>query len=443
MFSAKKYKLLPKEQVTAPNGETYEAQRIQALIDIPLHGVKAGDIGGYVTEKKALSHKGSSWIGGDAFVVGMGGFSVIEDDALVADKAFVAGCVNGTSKVYGNAMVHIADILENCDISGNTQISKGQLRGNITVSHNARILDGSIRSVGRSQIIISGHAVWKSVNKGMEYGIHTMLEEKVKITGKVTLDSVTIKGNCTIDGEFSLEDVIFSGTNTITGTPQIKPETKFSGTNIIGGSCIIPPKSHVHGVVMDKGILNYAAPGFVGQPSIAGAVFSPPLPELAAPLNETNETDGTNEYIGLIEQIESEYEAYTTDIVKLIKYPAMVDTSVPEVGSFVVKLRSAKRIMKTPNTDKIKEVAEELELAFVNAENRVQTLVASHLDENKKKALQTAERMFKLACDDASPEPEKRLGFKAGMRSLEGVIVVSDKATENMKERIGILELEA
>lgn len=444
MFTKKKYKLLPKEKVTAPNGQTYEAHRIQALIDILLHGVKAGDIGGYVTDKKALSQKGSCWVGGDAFVKGLRNFSIIDDDALVTDNAFVAGFVVGASKVYGNAMVYNADIMGNCDISGNAQILKGSLNGNITVNQNARFLDGQICSTDRSQIIISGHAVWKSVNDFKEYGIHTMLEEKVKISGRVTLDNVKIKGNCTIDTDVSLLDVTFSGDNTITGNPQIKPETKFSGRNVIGGSCIIPPQSHVHGVVMDSGILNYSSPGFSEQQSITGAVFLPslPSPEIASTAY-SNPSNETNEYVALIEQIEAEYEAYTTDVVKLIKYPAMVDTSVPEVGDFVVKLRSAKRVVNTSNADRIKEVAEALEMAFVNAENKVQTLVASHLDENKKKALKTAEKMFKLACDDASPEPEKRLGYKAGMRSLEGVIVVSDKATENLKAKIGILELEA
>lgn len=453
MFGPKKYKLLPMEQVTSSDGNTYSLYRIEALIDIPLHGVRAGDKGGYVQNKGTLSQKGSCWVGGNAIAMSFGGDRVVIDDALVTDEAFASGRVSGTSKVSGRARTLCA-VADGAQVSGNAVV-KGVLYGNVIVTDNVCIETGTnIEALNGSAVLISGDVKIDAPsmkNKNDAWFIDFRGNEKVHISGKLHLDGVLIRGNCVLGGEFNLKNATFEGDTIMKGNHQVKPHVKFSGTNVITGSVVIPPGTHVHDVVMDNGILNYAAPSkpfdivlpeppswenMVRPQSVTGAVFTPILP--AVDLSPVS-----NEYTAIIAEIEAEYEAYTTDIVKLIKYPAMVDTSVPEVKSFVVALRSAKRAVRLNQADKLAELATALEEAFVSAENKVQTLVSSHLDDGKKKSLKDAEKMFNLACDEASPEPEKRLGFKAGMRALEGVLVVSDSAVENMKARVGILELEA
>ncbi|MBD8056934.1 hypothetical protein ICV35_25130, partial [Rhodococcus ruber] len=44
--------------------------RIKALRDIPLHGVKAGDLGGWIENERNLSQDGDCWVGGNASVWG-------------------------------------------------------------------------------------------------------------------------------------------------------------------------------------------------------------------------------------------------------------------------------------------------------------------------------------------------------------------------------------
>ena len=44
--------------------------RIKALIDIPCHGVKAGDLGGLIQSGKNLSNVGNCWIHKNSIVVG-------------------------------------------------------------------------------------------------------------------------------------------------------------------------------------------------------------------------------------------------------------------------------------------------------------------------------------------------------------------------------------
>ena len=56
-------------------GETKEIggkilHRIRALIDIPEHDVKVGDLGGWIEAERNLSQKGAAWVTGSAWVTG-------------------------------------------------------------------------------------------------------------------------------------------------------------------------------------------------------------------------------------------------------------------------------------------------------------------------------------------------------------------------------------
>ena len=56
----KKYEMLPESGL----------YRIRALIDIPRHGVKVGDLGGLIEKEENLSHDGDCWVYDDARVFG-------------------------------------------------------------------------------------------------------------------------------------------------------------------------------------------------------------------------------------------------------------------------------------------------------------------------------------------------------------------------------------
>lgn len=92
-------------------GETKEIggvtlHRIRALIDIPEHDVKAGDLGGWVEAETNLSQNGEAWV---------------TDAALVTGKA----CVTGSARVTGSACVTgAARVTGNAWVSGNARIMK-------------------------------------------------------------------------------------------------------------------------------------------------------------------------------------------------------------------------------------------------------------------------------------------------------------------------------
>ena len=102
--------------------------RIRALIDIPRHGVKVGDIGGWVEREDNLTHEGEAWVGGDALVY---------EDAWVGDRAYVYedAQVYGLAHVYGDAQV-----FGNVQIAGRAQVyGRAVVSGNVQIAGSARL----------------------------------------------------------------------------------------------------------------------------------------------------------------------------------------------------------------------------------------------------------------------------------------------------------------
>lgn len=76
-LSTNKYEITDTVHQDNPN-----LKRIRALRDIPRHGIKKGDLGGYIESEHNLSHDGDCWISGSAVVYG---------NAEVYGKAWVTG----------------------------------------------------------------------------------------------------------------------------------------------------------------------------------------------------------------------------------------------------------------------------------------------------------------------------------------------------------------
>ena len=114
----RKYEILP-EPIVAPNGEV--CHRIKALEDIPVIGVKKGDLGGCVSNATSLSHSGSSWIFEGGFVVGN---AIVEGDAIVGDGALVGdtACISGTAAICKGVVVD-----SNAQVGGDVVVRHGNI----------------------------------------------------------------------------------------------------------------------------------------------------------------------------------------------------------------------------------------------------------------------------------------------------------------------------
>lgn len=134
MYLLKKYRLTDMTY-TLPDSSIV-LHRIEALIDIPRHNVKAGDLGGWIESEKNLSQEGDCWVGcsarvfedacvyGNAFVCAYAhvyGHAYVYDDAAVFGFAVVRddAWVYGQAKVYGSAIIKGTSEIHGCvDIDG-------------------------------------------------------------------------------------------------------------------------------------------------------------------------------------------------------------------------------------------------------------------------------------------------------------------------------------
>lgn len=407
-MAQKKYKLLrEKIQITRVlNGKTFtfdKLYRIQALRDIPRHGVKAGDLGGYVSRRNSLDHDGDCWVAKEAIA---GKYSDIFDNALITDQAVViAVTILGDTVVCGHAFVNESRLSGEIIVKDNAVVDDGAIRGGAIVDKNSKIHASRINSEGTI----------------------------ATITDEVVIESSKISGKFMASEKVRIIHAEIEGDTEVSGSSQILNGANISGHSRISGDSVVPPSFRMANVVLHNQVADYGL-AYKGNATTTGVQPSE--------ITVTNEHEA-EAYIESIKELEDEYNSYVTDIVKLIKYPAMADLSIPETQSLTIALRAAKRAVKSSQPERLKQAHENLEAAFVVAENRAHILVQSHLDDTKKTSLQKASQLFAIACNDVSSETEKKASFKKGIQNLEGVIPVSEEAISVFKAKAGLLEIEA
>lgn len=154
--------------------------RIRATKDMPWHGVKKGDLGGWVEHMGNIS--GRAWIGDEAKVYRS---ARVGDDAAVSGQAAVCGSarIEGKSKVYGSAMISGNVIVEDeAFVHGNARISgTSNVRGTSKVYGNAEVLDAA-RIVNNA--VVCGNAVIRQ--KGV-VGKNAWVSESAEVFGTARL----------------------------------------------------------------------------------------------------------------------------------------------------------------------------------------------------------------------------------------------------------------
>lgn len=137
-------------------GQPIKVYRIRALIDFD--DVSTGDVGGWISDEKNLSHDGKCWIYNKAIAFGdsqildnakIYGISRVFGNSIVSDNArvFHRALVYGSAKVFGNAIVgNCAKVYDNSEISDSAQIIDSA-----SIYQNAKVKGFSIVS-GVSQI---------------------------------------------------------------------------------------------------------------------------------------------------------------------------------------------------------------------------------------------------------------------------------------------------
>ena len=144
----------------------HKLTRIRALVDLPQHGVKAGDRGGYIEREYNLIDE--AWVADDACVYGNARVcdsALIRDLAHVYENAVVDGGAHvcgyakifGTAYISGNVLIH-----ETVQVSGDAGIFDNvRVYGNATISGRVRLRDSVLVSGDaciRGNVVVSGRA---------------------------------------------------------------------------------------------------------------------------------------------------------------------------------------------------------------------------------------------------------------------------------------------
>lgn len=398
--SMRKYDLLPPETVyIARVGNdmwNVNMHRIIAKIDIPRHGVKKGDLGGYVENPHILSDQGDAWIGGDAKAYGK---VRVEGDALIADKARVVNdntrtSNNGFLKVSGNAVIKgnafcfatvpfetVALISENAVIEGYATV-----RNPKTIAGNARIYEDAILEAGCS--VLDDARIGGSAH----VGVGCIISRNARIYGKATIGSYSeVTTGSVIAGTAKLAQNSFS--KNVLNPPLVVPEEPAVAP-------VVP--AHTHGVLTGRAV-----------------------------------------YEEILRDINQSVDAYRSDIISLIKYPVMSDLTNEYTLAMVTALKQAERASKGGTDDEFKESVLKAEEKFLAAESNARKISTSSYSDDERKKTEKARDLFSIALNEASAEQEKRAAFKQGFLQLEGVIDVPETAIKALGIKAGLKELEA
>ena len=210
MTSPLKYKLVGKPRVkfSPSEGREIALHQIQALIDLPKHGVKAGDIGGWVEGPHNLNQEGACWVEGEAEVYGE---ARVTDDALIRCQARVYGSavvagdatVEGVAKVYGKALISgsarvsgNSDICGHADVSGSAVVHDTDIEDHAVIKDNVKIVDSYVRD--------------RAVVRGDMTIRNAYIIEYAHIEGSGTLEKIAASGHACISGNVTLHKVIIS-----------------------------------------------------------------------------------------------------------------------------------------------------------------------------------------------------------------------------------------
>jgi hypothetical protein len=411
---------------------------IKALVDIPAHNVRAGDIGGSIDKKSNLSQTGDAWIGDSSYVLDK---SSVEDDALVTDEAVVSGViVKNHAKVYGNAVVlegnspslsdsgfyvsNFAEIhdfakvsgsyvTDNSVINGASVVTRSVLKGTSRISGFARVIGPNIRLV---DTLVYGSAEIMSDTNFYKAKIHC----SARILSHSKINSSVIAGNTSI-----ADATITSNRRDYNG--NLKERIEIS-------PCMI------EGQQVDSCAHQYPDDGYLDpEPLTLGEVLNlEGKTQVKLEIKKASSFDRSR-----LDEVETAYATYEQDIVKLIKYPVMTDLTDEYTAAFHSLLRKVRRVADKEDQTAYKETIDSLDDAFFAAESNARRIATSMFSDEDKSKVTDAGQMIAMALNEKASATEKKNAYKGAMRNLEGRVSLPEVTIMNLLERIGLKELEA
>lgn len=362
--------------------------RIRAVRDIPEHGVKKGDWGGYVQEAESLSHDGGCWVADKAQVI----YNVrITGDALIADHAIVDG--------EPGYMITVCDDVQ---ILGNAQV----------LARTGRASSDDVRELSCFNE--------NFVAKDLAYICNLTLGTGDAIVG----------GHADIRGAREI-----SGSSVVLDRATVRRGAVIEGASTVGGDAVVD----VNEIVSSLAI------------GISGEEGNQRLMKIRVPEKEVEATPAKSleapavvpTAFTIFNEIMASIASYQEDIVKIIKYPVMTDRTDSHTRAMAKAMNQANRLAAMPDSTEFQDAVETLEDAFLAAESNAIKIASTVLTEVELKKVERAKDMLDVASNEASTEHEKKVAFVQGFKHLEGVLTVPEKAVDAFRVKVGLKELES
>lgn len=443
-----KYELLPEQEIETRRGEIVVVQRLRALKDIPHAGIVAGELGGFVSGDNVLCHEGDCWIDGFAVVID----SIVIDNALVRHNAFIRNSVvSGNAKVIESANIdQYCHIKDEAVVSGNASLQgKGDtvtfVQENALVSGNAKVIASTIAgrakawgNVSVSESTLNGESIVEGKSS-----VH-----ETTMTGKAYSTEDTIISNSTLEDRAVVYGTATVRNSTLSGRTEVADEATVLNSTITGTSHIYG-SAKVDGMVADSlvdegvdpyqnmALINVTGEKFLFDPNAA------PEPLVETPKGTAKpDTEESLLLKETLKRIEDDYRAYTDTIARMIHYPVMADMGDKAIRTFAKALRKAQAVAEARNWDELEKVVDDAEDSFLIAESHARKTGTSQLTEQERERLRKAGELMETAINPFTTEEKRRASFTECLRTLEGVIVLSDDAIRNFEEEIGLEKLQ-
>jgi UDP-3-O-[3-hydroxymyristoyl] glucosamine N-acyltransferase len=402
----------------------------------------------YYGDASGYDISGNAQITGTAQIAGLG---YIKDSALITEGPKIHHL-----KMSGNAVISGTPTVKNCILEDAAQIFDSAevwttiLKGNAAIYGQASILKGDCYTLLTDNVKIFGHAIIYGSRESRE-------NSATSLSGDASVyDNATVKEGCTI-----------SGASIINEYAHLLEFCTISGNSRISGPMPLPARYTASDVVQDDSGIKIVQKGIKStvqttprsidhnnrNANYLGAYTSSPISSAlkktpSAPVEKTVEAKPIApiriELAEIIAKVEKDYDDYRNDVVKLIKYPTMVDLRDELTLNFTFALRKAKReVSHGQNAEKMENSVETLERAFLAAEANARKIGPSNYSDQEVRKTETAKQMLAVALDQEASENERRVSFKRAFKTLEGIIAVPDSAVETMKMQVGLKELEA
>lgn len=381
--------------------------RLRALRDIPEHGVKAGDLGGYVRSGKNLSQQDSCWIGGEAMV----GTNVrVIKNAYVGDNAVIYCLTMENFHTY-DSYIQVGD---NARVTGNAIVTSCQ------------------------QTAPTSETIWKYIWGNSHIFGDARLDTVQQVSGSAKIyGNAHIHQATLIDGNVE----IFDNAKINSGCSVTKSSKVFGNAILENNSNVIYSSISGDAVIFEGQDVAY---GKVPQGKIFSvddyyALKASRSKQVNAKIAEVKLSPAVLQYNEVLERIDS----YQKDVVKIIKYPLMTDKTDLTTLKMMIALDTARRLLPRPESNEFKDAVMELEKAFMAAESNAQKQASSGLSKNEQKQLNEAKGLFRKAVNKSSTDEDKQTALSLGFQKLEGVIAVSEDAKDAFRINLGLVELES